>query len=54
MWTQEQLARFGQAVEALGELVETLEELVGNLEERLEMANGRLPGTTHEPDGLYR
>ena len=42
MWTQEQLVRFGQAVEALGKLVETLEELVGNLEERLKIADGRL------------
>ena len=54
MWTQEQLARFGHAVEALGKLVETLEGLVGNLEERLEMANERLPGTIHEPDGSCR
>ena len=45
MWTQEQLASFGQAVEALGRLVETLEGLVGNLEERLEMADGRLQKT---------
>lgn len=54
MWTQEQLVRFGQAVEALGKLVETLEELVGNLEERLKIADGRLPGTTREQEGSYR
>lgn len=54
MWTQEQLVRFGQAVEALGRLVETLEELVGNLEERLEMADGRLHGATRGPEGSCR
>lgn len=53
MWTQEQLVRFGQAVEALGRLVETLEGLVGNLEERLEMANGRLPGAARGPEGSF-
>ena len=54
MWTQEQLVRFGQAVEALGKLVETLEELVGNLEERLEIAKENLPETFSEQERLYR
>ena len=54
MWTQEQLECFERAVKDLEGLVETLEELVGNLEERLEMANERLPGTIHEPDGSCR
>ena len=54
MWTQEQLVRFGQAVEALGKLVETLEGLVGNLEKRLEIVNECLPGTTRGPEGSCR